>query len=397
MPTAVEFDPFSTDYFDYPYDTYRLLREHAPVYFNERYGFYALSRFDDVVHAHRDYATFSSEFGLTVDQLTQHRRDESRSMIMMDPPDHDRMRKLVSRAFTPRAVDGFEPLINDVIHGFLEPLMDRAEFDLLEEFAAPFPVEVISAILGIPEPDRQVFRERTDLLLTRDSEGKMPPEGRQAALDNGIFIYELIQEKRRRPDDKMISVLCDVEVEDDQGGTTKLTDVEIAGFVMLLAAAGSETVTKNVGNGVVEFARHPDQLRLVQDDPSLWPSAIEELLRYLPPSQYQGRYSLAESEWHGQVIPANQPVLLLTGAATRDPDAYDDPDRFDVTRTPQVALYLGHGIHSCLGAALARIESRIALHQIAQRWPNYEVDESGLERVHMSNVAGYHRVPVRVR
>lgn len=392
----MEFDPFSPTFYDDPYETYAWLREHAPVYRNEQYGFYALSRFDDVVRAHRDYSTFSSEFGLTIEQLRTHRRDASHTIIMMDPPEHDRMRKLVSRAFTPRAVADMEPLVREVIGSFLDPLEGRDAFDLLADFAAPFPVEVISAILGVPEPDRQQVRHWTDLMLTRGDGPGTTPEGMHAAIELGTYVYGLIQEKRAKPDGKMISVLCDVEVTDDDGSTHKLTDVEIAGFSLLLAAAGSETVTKNVGNGVVLFGRNPDQWQLVLDDPTLIPNAVEEMLRILPPSQYQGRYSLRESEWEGGVIPANQPVLLLTGAATRDPRTYAEPDRFDVRRPPQVALYLGHGIHSCLGAALARLESRIAFEEIARRWPRYDVDEAGLRRVRMSNVAGYSSVPVAV-
>jgi cytochrome P450 len=394
---TMEFNPFSQEFFDDPYEIYRWLREEQPVYHNERMGFWALSRFDDVVAAHRDWQTFSSNFGVTLEQLRQAQRDATGSIITIDPPEHERLRKLVSRAFTPRAVAAMEPLIREVQAKFLDPLTGRDSFDVLGEFAARFPCDVISTILGVPEADREAIRIRTDLMLHREPDNPdTTPEGMQAAIENGTYFYALAQEKRRNPDEFMISVLCQVEVEEEDGSRHRLDDAEIAGFALLIAAAGSETVTKLVGNAVVEFFRHPDQWQLVLDGKVEVANAVEEVLRYLPPSQYQGRFSVRDSTFDGGTIPAGQPVLLLTGAATRDPRAYADPDRFDISRTPQLAIGLGHGIHACLGAALARLESRIAIEELARRWPKYEVDEAGLERVHMANVAGWSKVPMHV-
>ena len=391
-----EFDPFSDEFFNDPYDLYRWLRDEQPVYHNAELGFYALSRFDDVVRAHRDWQTFSSNFGVTLEQLQSGRRDATGSIISIDPPDHERLRKLVSRAFTPRAVAEMEPLIRNIQTEMLDPLLAAGSFDMVGDFAARFPCEVISTILGVPEPDRQAIRHRTDIMLHREPGNPNTTDaGMQAAIENGVYFYELVGEKRKHPDDKMISLLCDVEVEDADGSRQRLDDAEIAGFATLIAAAGSETVTKLVANATVEFFRHPEQWDLVTGGRADLAVAVEEVLRYLPPSQYQGRYSVADADFDGGTIPAGQPVLLITGAATRDPRVYDDPDRFDITRVPQLAIGLGHGIHACLGAALARLESRIAIEEIARRWPRYEVDEDGLERVNMSNVAGYATVPVR--
>jgi len=394
--TAVEFDPFSSVYFDDPYDLYRRLRDEAPVYHNPTYGFYALSRYDDVCRAHRDVEGFSSTHGVDLATMTGNRPPQE-SIIMMDPPKHDRLRALVSRVFTPRAMNALEPMIREVITGFLDPLEGREEFDAVADFSAPFPVEIISRMLGVPAADRQQIRHWLDVGLHREPGQMLPtPEGDQAFVESGIYFYELLQEKRAHPADDMLSHLAQVEVDRGDGDITKLSDIEIAGFATLLGGAGAETVTKLVGNAVVLFARNPGEWRKVLDDPDKIPAAVEEILRYWPPSQYQGRFSVRDTEFRGEVLPAGYPVLLITGAATRDERQYEDVDRFDIDRAPSLALGFGYGIHSCLGAALARMESRIAITELARRWPRYEIDEAGLGRVTMSNVAGFSHVPVRV-
>ncbi len=287
--------------------------------------------------------------------------------------------------------------MREIISGYLDRLTGRRHFDVLEEFAAPFPVEIISTILGVPPEDRQQIRLWTDEMLHRD-EGSAT--GSQAAAEagmaQGMYLYQLVQRKRAEPADDMLTALIEAEVSTESGEPTRLDDAEIAGFGTLLAAAGSETVTKLVGNAVVLFHRHPDQWSRVLADPDLLPGAVEEVLRYWAPSQYQGRYSTVDSQWHGTIIPKHKPVFLITGAANRDPRRYDHPDRFDITREPGLGVGLGHGIHVCLGAALARLESRVAIEEIARRWPHYRVQESGLRRVQMSNVAGYSSVPITV-
>jgi len=194
----------------------------------------------------------------------------------------------------------------------------------------------------------------------------------------------------------LIGQLIEAEVVDDDGVTNRLTDEEVAGFATLLAAAGSETVTKLVGSAIVLFHRNPGEWAKVLGDRSKVVGAVEETLRYWAPSQYQGRFSHVDSEWHGVTIPAGKPVFLVTGAANRDEREYENPDAFDVDREIGLSIGLGHGIHSCLGAALARLESRMAIEQWAERFPSYSVDEAGCRRVNMSNVAGYSNVPVTV-
>jgi cytochrome P450 len=389
MSEQREFDPISADFFDDPYDTYRWLRDEQPCYYNERYRFYALSRYDDLVVAHRDWKTFSSTHGATVDQLTDpvSRDVLSGQIIFMDPPEHEDMRKLVSRVFTPKAVAELEPMIRATVARYLDPLQGEREFDLVAQCAAPFPIDVISQILGVPEGGRQQIRMWMDAMLHREPGNPLPSrEAMEAALSTTGYLYELAGEKRARPTDDMLTGLVQ----------TGLSDKEVAAFGALLAGAGAETVTKLVGGGVVLFGRSPGEWSKVLADRSTIGGAIEEILRYWAPSQYQGRFSMQDSEWHGVTIPAGSAVLLVTGAANRDERAYEDPDRFDIERPVQLPLGFGHGVHTCLGAALARLEGRVFFGELAERWPEYSVDESGLRRVHMVNVAGFSNVPVAV-
>jgi cytochrome P450 len=394
---AVEFDPYSDTFFDDPYELYARLRDEAPVYYSEKYNFYALSRYDDVVAAHKDWKRLSSAHGL--DPWTMSKPVEEiagyRSIIMMDPPAHDRFRGLVSRVFTPRAVTALEPMVREVITHFLDQI-EGDEFDAVEQFSAPFPVEIISRMLGVPAPDRQQIRHWLDIGLTREKGRMEPPEAAmQAQMESGAYWYNLAAERRASPQDDMMTRLTQVTVDRGDGEETGLDDAEIAGFAGLLGGAGAETVTKAVGNAVVLFGSHPDTWQRVRKDPDLIPKAVEEVLRILPPSQYQGRFSHADIELEGGTIPEGYPVLLLTGAATRDPRHFERPDEFDIDRPPSVAIALGHGVHSCLGAALARMETRIAIEELGKRWASWEVDTANLRRVNMSNVAGYSNVPVR--
>lgn len=395
----MEFDPLSEEFFEDPFEVYRWLREEAPAYHNERIGFWALSRYDDCIEAHRDVATYTSTRGLTLAQLTSAEfgqvADQVGSMIMMDPPMHDRMRKLVNRAFTPRRIAEWEPVVAQVVGGLLDDLAGAGSFDAVVDLSGPFPVEVICTIVGVPEGDRQQIRHWTDAMLELEVGNPFPTAaGIDAAIALDRYMTALVADRRRHLGDDMISHLIEAEVEREDGTVERLDDGEVSRFVSLLAAAGAETVTKLVGNGVMTFAEHPDQLARLQADPSLAPSAVEEVLRWRAPSQYQGRYALRDREWHGVTIPAGSPLLIVTGAANRDPRAYDDPDRFDITRQGPLGITFGHGIHYCIGAHLARLEGRIAFTEIYRRWPNLSVDLDAVRWVHMSNVAGPSSVPV---
>jgi cytochrome P450 len=233
-----------------------------------------------------------------------------------------------------------------------------------------------------------------DESLHRDPDSPaIPPSAIQAMAEQGRYWFQFVAERRRRPQDDLVSHLIAAEVPDDDGTPQRLTDPEVAGFLNLLGGAGSETVTKLLANGIVLFARHTDQYQVILDDPAAIPAAVEEMLRYTSPSQYQGRVLTRDVRLHDTDMPKGARVLLLTGSANRDERAFPDPDRFDVGRQQLVPLALGYGVHSCLGAALARLESRVALEEFTARFPRYRVDESRLERVHMGNVHGFSGVP----
>lgn len=392
----VHFDPFSDDFFVDPFPIYRRLRDHAPVYHNTEYNFWALSRYADVAPAMKDHETYSSARGVTLDHFIDPDALLPRDVIiMMDPPQHTRMRSLVNKVFTPRAVARLEPLIRGIVADTVSKI-DARSFDVVDDFSAIFPVEVITTMLGVPPDGRQQIRHWLDLLLEREPGNiSVTAAGREAAVAMWSYYYELVLQKRARPQDDMITSLTQVEVEREDGSTTALNDIEIAAFASLLGGAGAETVTKLVASAAVVFAEHRDQWHALRSDRALVPAAFEELLRYEGPSQYDIRWSNVEVELHGQTIPAQQPVMLINGSATRDERAFADPDRFDITRERSGHnLGFGYGIHSCLGAALARLEGRIAIDALLDLIPEYEVVTAGLERVKMPNVFGWKHVPV---
>jgi cytochrome P450 len=393
----VELNPFSYAFHENPYPTYRWLRDHAPVYHNRTLGFYALSRYADVLAASVDHGTYSSAKG-TVLEMDQRTVEAAPMIIFMDPPRQTRLRRLVSGAFTPRRIAALEPTIRRLSVAYVDRMLEAGRCDYIRDFAALLPIEVISTMIGVPTADRTQIREWTDQALARDPDTPAVPA---AALEAHAQLFQyfgsLLDERRARPRDDMASLLLAAEFENERGDRERLTDVEIVAFLNLLAAAGNETVTKLLGNAVVLLSRHPAARRRIVADPARIPNAVEEILRYWPPSQYQGRTTTRAVELHGRVIPSDARVLLLTGSACRDEREYDAPDVFDIDREIPVALAFGHGAHKCLGAALARLESRVGLEELHRRAPDYEVDENRLERVHMSNVHGFAAVPMRLR
>jgi cytochrome P450 len=394
----VVFDPFSEEFFNSPFEIYRRMREDAPLYYDEKEDFYALTRHEDVAAGFKDFETYSSARGCDLAMVRKGIAAEQKSIIFMDPPEHRHMRSLLNKAFTPRAIQSQRETVTEVIEKYLSAV-DPDHFDVVQDFSGPFPVEVITTMMGVPEEYRQRVRHWIDATLHREpGHIEVSEAGIQANIDTSMYYFTLVQERRETPQDDFITRLIAAEIPGEDGQPRKLDDIEITGFAALLGGAGAETVTKLLGNAAVIFARNPDQWQKLQDDRSKIPAAVEELLRYEGPVQYNVRYTLKEAHVSGGVIPAGKPVFLIGAAANRDPDAFTDADTFDIERDQTEAqhLGLGYGIHSCLGAALARMESRIALEKLLDFMPRYEVNWDGLQRVHMQNVAGWQNVPVKV-
>jgi cytochrome P450 len=391
------FDPYSEDYFNNPFDVYTRMRDEAPVYYSEEHDFYALTRHVDVAAALKDHETYSSSRGCDL-AMVKSAEPPQKSIIFMDPPDHRHMRSLLNKAFTPRAVESQRQTVIELVDECLSKI-GADEFDVVQDFSGPFPVEVITRMAGVDPEYRQQVRHWIDDSLHRESgQIGITEAGMKATIDTAMYYLQLIADRRENPQNDMISRLIAAEIERDGGEMTKLDDLEIAGFATLLGGAGAETVTKLVGTAVVLFAKNPEQWQKLLDDRSKIPAAVEELLRFEGPVQYNVRYTLREANLHGTTIPAGKPVFLISAAANRDPRAFTDAHTFDIdrNRTESQNLGLGYGIHSCLGAALARMESAIALEKLLDFMPRYEVDFDRLERVHMQNVSGYSNVPVRI-
>jgi len=396
---GVEFDPFSAEFYDDPHAIYPRLRRAAPVYYSRRHDFYALSRHADVAAAYKDWETFSSAYGEDLGMVRRGENPPAKMIISIDPPEHRVMRSLVNRVFTPRAVSGLEGMITATIDRFLGAV-DADGFDVVQDFSVYFPVEVITQMLGVPEEHRQQIRLWIDESLHREpGQIDISEKGQQALANIFMLYYDLIKQRRADPRDDMISALIAAEVEREDGQRTRLKGSEIAAFATLLGGAGAETVTKLIGSAVVVFARHPDQWRAIRDDRDKVPAAIEEVLRFDSPVQYNVRRCMRDVTLHGVTIPEGSPVFLLGASANRDPDAWTDPDTFDIDRdrTEAQNLGFGYGIHSCLGAALARLESRIALNRLLDLMPEYEVQWDGCRKVSMQNVSGWSHVPVRIQ
>jgi cytochrome P450 len=394
----VVFDPYSEDFYNDPFDIYRRMREDAPLYYDEKEDFYALTRHEDVAAAFKDFDTYSSARGCDLAMVRKGISPEQKSIIFMDPPEHRHMRSLLNKAFTPRAIQSQVETIHEVIDKYLGAC-NPENFDIVQDFSGPFPVEVITRMAGVPEEYRQQVRHWIDTSLHHEpGQIEVSEAGMQANIDTAMYYFGLIQERRGDLQDDMISRLITAEIPGEDGQTRQLDDIEITGFATLLGGAGAETVTKLIGNAAVIFARNPDQWQKVQDDRSKIPGAVEELLRFEGPVQYNVRYTLKEAQVSGGVIPPFKPVFLCGAAANRDSDAFTDADTFDIERDQTEAqhLGLGYGIHSCLGAALARLESRVALEKLVDFMPRYEVDWDGCKRVNMQNVAGWKHVPVRL-
>jgi cytochrome P450 len=317
-------------------------------------------------------------------------------MIFMDPPTHTRYRKLVSRAFTPRHMSELEPRIRALAARFLDEYVGAGSFDYVADFGARLPVMVISALLGAPEEDEEKLREWTDAMLHIDPGEMMGTHAMEMRGAVHNYWQGLIDDRRRHPRNDIMSELMAAEYEDDDGSLRLLTDDEIHAFMGLISGAGNETVARFLGWSAIGLDQFPDERRKLAANPALIPNAVEEILRWEAPSAIQGRWVTREVQVHDTVLPAATKVALLTGAADRDERMWSDPDRISVERDLSRHVAFGYGIHFCLGAALARLEGRIALEETFKRFPTWAVDHDGTEMVHTSTVRGYAKVPITI-
>ena len=394
--TELRWDPFDTEIDTNPYEIWRRMRDDAPVYRNDEHDFFALSRFADVEAAHRDPRGFSSEHG-TVLELMGTKRYGGSMLIFMDPPDHTHMRSLVARAFTPRRMGLLEDRVRELCAGFLDAHAGEATFDYVQDFGARLPAMVIASLRGVPLADQERVRTLIDTTFHLDpTHGMVNDISLTAQIELHAYLLSQIEAREAHPQDDMLTDLVQVELTDEDGTHRRLTQFEATSFANLLIAAGTETVARLLGWTAVVLAAHPDQRAELVERPDLIPGAVEELLRYEAPSPVQGRWTTRDIELHGVTIPAESKVLLLTGSAGRDERHYPDADRFDIHRNLDHHVSFGYGIHFCIGAALARMEGRIALEETLKRHPTWDVDHDNAKRLHTSTVRGWVNVPVSI-
>jgi cytochrome P450 len=391
----VYYDPYDFEIDTDPYPVWKRLRDERPLYYNDRYDFYALSRFDDVERASVEWKTYISGRGTVLELIKSDFEIPPGSIIFEDPPTHDLHRGLLSRVFTPRKVAAIEPKVREFCARSLDPLVGTGGFDFIRDLGAQMPMRTIGMLLGIPEQDQEAIRDRIDEGL-RLTESTMPDMDERFGAGEGAGneFEAYIEWRAEHPSDDLMTELLQAEFEDETGTIRRLTRPEVLSYVNLLAAAGNETTTRLIGWTGKVLADHPDQRRALVEDRSLVPNAIEEVLRYESPSPVQARYVTHDVEHHGTMVPEGSVILLLTASGNRDERRFTDADRFDIRRKIDHHLAFGYGIHFCLGAALARLEGRIALDEVLQRFPEWEIDRDHAVQARTSTVRGWERLPV---
>jgi cytochrome P450 len=393
----VYYDPYDFEIDSDPYPVWKRLRDERPLYYNDRYDFFALSRFEDVQKCSVDWATYISSKGTVLELIKELKNSDIEfpgSIIFEDPPTHDLHRGLLARAFTPRRMKQLEPKVREFCARSLDPLVGAGGFDFVRDIGAPVPMRTIGMLLGIPEQDQEAIREQIDAGLRLTESGMPVLSAERLSEDQSGAFAEYIDWRADHPSDDVMTELLHAEFEDADETRRHLTRDEVLGFVNLLAAAGNETTTRLIGWAGSVLAQHPDQRKELAGDRSLVPGAFEELLRYESPSPVQSRYVTKDVEHHGEIVPEGSVMVLLTAAANRDDRQFHDPDRFDIRRKIGHHLAFGYGVHFCLGASLARLEGRVALDELVQRFPTWEVDWDHAVPARTSTVRGWESLPV---
>jgi len=388
--TEIYYDPYDFDIDADPYPVWRRLRDEAPLYRNDKYEFWALSRYADVAAGLTDWKTFSSARGTVLELIRNDVKFPPGMMIFEDPPLHDAHRALMTRVFAPRRIAQIEPRVRAYCARSLDPLVGDGRIDFIADLASQMPMRVIGVLLGIPEEDQEEIRDAIDAGLSLEAGESASP------VDQAARFAKYIEWRRRNPSDDLMTELLNARFVDDRGEERTLRDDELLGYIGLLAGAGNETTTRLIGWTAYLLDRFPDQRRLLAADRSLVPNAIEEILRYEAPSPVQARYVTRDVELHGTRVPEGSTLLLLNGSANRDEREFEGADRLDVKRRDVHHLSFGHGIHFCLGASLARLEGRVALEEVLARWTEWEIDHAAAEMARTSTVRGWKSLPARI-
>ena len=388
----VYYDPYDVEINADPYPAFRRLREDAPLYYNEQHDFYALSRFADVDRALVDHETFSSARGAILELIKANIDMPPGVIIFEDPPIHDVHRKLLARMFTPRKIGDLEAKIREFCARSLDPLIGTDRFDFVADLGAQMPMRVIGMLLGVPEEDQEAARDFANAQM-RTEAGK-PMKAAAEGMAGGDFFARYIDWRAEHPSDDIMTELLSVEFEDERGTRRRLTREELLTYVSVVSGAGNETTTRLIGWAGKVLAEHPDQRRQLVENPALIPAAVEELLRYESPAPHVARYVTRDVEYYDQTVPAGSVMMMLVGAANRDHRQFSpDGDVFDIRRTPRQHLAFSVGTHYCLGSALARLEGRIALEEILQRFPEWDVDLTDAKLSPTSTVRGWEAMP----
>ncbi|WP_137148068.1 cytochrome P450 [Mycolicibacterium sp. CR10] len=388
------YDPFDHAIDDDPYLVWQRMRQEAPLYYNDKYNFYALSRYSDVAQALPDWQTYRSGHGTTADILFAGIEVPPGILLFEDPPIHDLHRRLLSKVFTPRRMVAVEDLVREFCSSALDPLRDADGFDFVADLGAFMPMRTIGYLLGIPEEGQQQIRDLNDTLITVDADQGGSGDISPTVFAQSIAMFaDYIEWRSSHPSDDLMTELLNAEVEEQDGTRRPLERNEVLAYTAMIAGAGNETTARLIGFMGEQLALHPDQRHELAADPSLIPSAVEETLRYEAPSPVQARYVARDVELYGHTVSEGSYMLLLNGSANRDESHFPDPDRYDIHRTGG-HLSFGQGLHFCLGSALARLEARVAFEEVLKRWTDWDVDYGNANRARTSSVRGWARLPV---
>lgn len=391
---SIYYDPYNTTIDDNPYPTWKQLRDHAPLYYNDEHDFYALSRWDDVEAGLLDWETYRSGRGTILGVIRSGVEIPPGLILWEDPPAHDLHKNILTKIFTPKKMEALEPLVRNYCSIALDRLIDKPDFDMVADVGAFVPMRTIGYLLGIPEEDQVGIRQHTDDMLNIE-DGNRPIFDDKAFENMNALMADYIDWRAKHPSDDLMTQLLYTEVEED-GKKRRLSRTEVLTFSNLIAGGGAETATRLIAFTAQLLADHPDQRRQIIEDGSLVRPTIEEVLRYEAPSPVQCRYTSKDVEIYGKVVPKDAVVLLLNGSANRDERHFDKPDEFNIHRATKGRAHLsfGYGLHLCLGAALARLEGRVVLEEMLKRWPEWDVDYSRAKKAHTASVRGWATLPI---